>query len=42
MFYICVGVQDPTKILPLTWRSIQAEMSDPEIPVRFIFKDQLQ
>lgn len=42
MFSICVSVQDPAKILQLTWRSIQAEMSDPEIPVRFLFKDQLQ
>ncbi|KTF76507.1 hypothetical protein cypCar_00029550 [Cyprinus carpio] len=33
MFSICVSVQDPAKILQLTWRSIQAEMSDPEIPV---------
>ncbi len=42
MFYMCVGMQDPTKIPQLTWRSIQAEMSDPEIPVRLLFKDQLQ
>lgn len=42
MFYICVGMQEPNKIPQVTWRSIQAEISDPENPVRFVFKVQLQ